>query len=103
MYFVFIQMTCNFFISANFIGNQDAAIRDTSIPQVVQALTGNIIEDIDAGAEFILALDRTENLWSWGINTEGQLGVGNINPQYVPCFVSKLTAKQINRISAGKT
>ena len=91
-----------FYLLANYIGNQDAAMRDTSIPQVVQAFAGNPIEDIDASSEFILALDRNGDLWSWGINTEGQLGLGNINPQYVPCLVQKLVGKQMNRVTAGK-
>ena len=91
-----------FLFSGNFIGNQDAAMRDTTIPQVVRALTGHPIEDIAVGCEYVLALDRIGNIWSWGANNEGQLGVGNINPQYVPCLVSSLIGKKMGQISAGK-
>ncbi|XP_066930429.1 probable E3 ubiquitin-protein ligase HERC1 [Clytia hemisphaerica] len=87
----------------NFIGNQDAAMRDTTIPQVVRALTGHPIEDIAVGCEYVLAVDRIGNIWSWGANNEGQLGVGNINPQYVPCLVNSLIGKKMGQISAGST
>lgn len=76
-------------------------MRDTSIPQVVQALTGHPIESIAVGCEFVLALDRVGNVWSWGANNEGQLGIGNINPQYIPSLLSKLIGKNMSRISAG--
>lgn len=85
----------------NFIGNQDAGMRDTTIPQVVQALTGHPIEDIAVGCEHVLALDRVGNIWVWGANAEGQLGVGNINPQYVPVLVATLIGKNMRSISAG--
>lgn len=85
----------------NFIGNQDAAMRDTTIPQVVRALTGHPIEDIAVGCEYVLALDRVGNIWSWGANNEGQLGVGNINPQYIPVLVATVVGKNMSRISAG--
>ena len=76
-------------------------MRDTTIPQVVRALTGHPIEDIAVGCEYVLALDRVGNIWSWGANNEGQLGVGNINPQYIPVLVATVVGKNMSRISAG--
>ena len=35
------------------------------------------IVSIDAGFEHSLAIDRDDNVWVWGRNDEGQLGLGS--------------------------
>ena len=88
-------------ILGNYIGNQDAAMSDTSIPQVVKGLNGHKIVDIAAGCEFVIALDSEQNVWSWGTNTEGQLGLGNLHPKIIPCMVNSLSGKNLARLAAG--
>ena len=68
----------------------------------MQPLTHHPILDVAVGCEYTIALDHEHNLWSWGTNTDGQLGVGNINPQYIPCHVSSVVDKELTRVSAGK-
>lgn len=85
----------------NFIGNPDAATKDTSIPQVVQPLSGHPVTDVAVGCEFVIALDRDQSLWTWGTNSEGQLGIGTNEPHYTPCFVNIVRDKKLTRVSAG--
>ncbi|WOO43031.1 pectinesterase family protein [Rubellicoccus peritrichatus] len=42
---------------------------------------------IEAGDDFVMAMDSTGNLWSWGDNSEGQLGQGNVSMLSVPTVV----------------
>lgn len=44
-------------------------------PALVFGLDNVNIADIDGGAEFSLILDNEGNVWSCGINTNGQLGI----------------------------
>ena len=76
-------------------------MKDTTIPQLVQPLTSHPVVDIAVGCEFVLALDNDHDLWSWGANAEGQLGLGNIDMQNIPCLVSATIDKNLNRVSAG--
>ncbi|MFC9593915.1 RCC1 domain-containing protein [Streptomyces sp. NPDC056944] len=55
-------------------------------PVAVQSM--NKVKDISAGCQFALALREDGTVWSWGRNTEGQLGIGSTTdrntPQRVP-------------------
>ena len=71
-------------------------------PQEVQGLAGYFVEDIACGAEHSLALTCTGDVWAWGNNSEGQLGIGHTNtpvrePQLVPCLSGK-NIKQVCHI-----
>jgi len=54
-----------------------------------------------AGVNFSLAVDSVGNVWSWGDNSEGQLGQGNVdeNPVATPVKVKGLT--NVISVSAG--
>ena len=47
---------------------------------------------IDAGASFNLALKNDGTLWSWGLGSNGSLGLGANSNQYVPAQVGTGTA-----------
>ncbi|XP_021370838.1 probable E3 ubiquitin-protein ligase HERC1 isoform X1 [Mizuhopecten yessoensis] len=86
------------------IGQPEFRGRGHMTPQEVTALSGYYVEDVVCGAEHTLALTCTGDVWAWGNNSEGQLGIGHTNtpvrePQLVPC----LTGKNIKQISAGRT
>ncbi|EDV21026.1 uncharacterized protein TRIADDRAFT_60369 [Trichoplax adhaerens] len=70
-------------------------------PQQVMALSEQFIEDIAAGYEHALALTKEGDVWSWGNDTDGQLGLGQTLPQREPCLISSLQGKGIRQISAG--
>ncbi|ESP05641.1 hypothetical protein LOTGIDRAFT_181433 [Lottia gigantea] len=86
------------------IGQANSSNRNPNKPQKVSALNGHLITDIAVGAEHTLALTVTGEVWAWGSNTDGQLGLGHINsPVKEPVCVPNLEGVHIIQISAGKT
>ncbi|XP_059169765.1 probable E3 ubiquitin-protein ligase HERC1 isoform X3 [Physella acuta] len=73
-------------------------------PEQVMPLSGYFIDDITAGAEHTLALAVSGQVWGWGINTDGQLGLGHTNsPVKEPTLLPQLTDQNIKQISAGRS
>ena len=54
---------------------------------------------IESGTEYSLALKSDSTLWSWGQNTNGQLGLGNTINQIVPNQIG--SESNWKQISAG--
>ncbi|KAI1904452.1 hypothetical protein AGOR_G00005790 [Albula goreensis] len=84
------------------IGLPEGRARNHNRPQQVPALSGIFIEDIAVGAEHTLALSSTGDVYSWGSNSEGQLGLGHTNHVREPTLVTALQGKNIHQISAGR-
>ncbi|XP_005987770.1 probable E3 ubiquitin-protein ligase HERC1 isoform X3 [Latimeria chalumnae] len=84
------------------IGLPEGRARNHNRPQQVPTLTGIFIEDIAVGAEHTLALSSTGDVYAWGSNSEGQLGLGHTNHVREPTLVTALQAKSIRQISAGR-
>ncbi|XP_061657060.1 probable E3 ubiquitin-protein ligase HERC1 isoform X5 [Syngnathoides biaculeatus] len=84
------------------IGLPDAMLKNKSCPQVVPALDGNFIEDVALGCEHVLALSSTGDVYAWGCNSDGQLGLGHSNLVKEPTLVTSLQGKNIRQISAGR-
>ncbi|KAM4527576.1 putative E3 ubiquitin-protein ligase HERC1 isoform 4-T4 [Odontesthes bonariensis] len=84
------------------IGLPDSMLKNKSTPQVVPSLEGLFIEDIAVGCEHVLALSSTGDVYAWGCNSEGQLGLGHSNPVKEPTLITALQGKQIRQISAGR-
>jgi hypothetical protein len=100
------------------LGN-DATIANQSSPVLVDLSVlpaGNRIIDIDTGYgfngsggcntytnNFVLALDDHGNVYSWGYNGQGQLGIGSTTSQPVPVAVTggALAGKTITKIFAA--
>jgi alpha-tubulin suppressor-like RCC1 family protein len=57
------------------------------------------IESVASGNGFTCAIDRKQNLWCWGRNDVGQLGIGSTVSQKTPQFVSTLSG--VEEITAG--
>ncbi|CAL1541385.1 unnamed protein product [Lymnaea stagnalis] len=73
-------------------------------PEQVMPLAGHFIDDITAGAEHTLALAVTGQVWGWGINTDGQLGLGHTNsPVKEPTLIPQLMDQNIKQVSAGRS
>ncbi|GFS09040.1 HECT and RLD domain-containing E3 ubiquitin protein ligase family member 1 [Elysia marginata] len=73
-------------------------------PEQVMPLAGHIIEDVTAGAEHTMVLAVTGQVWGWGINTDGQLGLGHTNsPVKEPTLITVLSDMNIKQISAGRS
>ncbi|XP_040012787.1 probable E3 ubiquitin-protein ligase HERC1 isoform X3 [Xiphias gladius] len=84
------------------IGLPDSMLKNKSCPQVVPSLEGMFIEDIAVGCEHVLALSSTGDVYAWGCNSEGQLGLGHSNPVKEPTLITALQGKNIRQISAGR-
>ena len=46
-------------------------------------------------AEHIIAIDLHDNVWTWGDNEHGQLGLGDCKGRSTPTLLQKMKAKQI--------
>jgi RHS repeat-associated protein len=79
----------------------DWTTTDRAMPVQVQGLPANIVA-IAAGAYHSLALDSGGNLYGWGYNNEGELGLGNnfsmLNPQYITNGVAAIGAGQFHSL-----
>ncbi|KAM3626014.1 uncharacterized protein V6R79_021387 [Siganus canaliculatus] len=84
------------------IGLPEGRARNHNRPQQVPALSGIHIQDVAVGAEHTLVLSSTGDIYAWGSNSEGQLGLGHTNHVREPTVVTMLQGKQIHQISAGR-
>ncbi|XP_014872809.1 probable E3 ubiquitin-protein ligase HERC1 isoform X1 [Poecilia latipinna] len=84
------------------IGLPEGRARNHNRPQQVPALSGIHIQDVAVGAEHTLVLSSTGDVYAWGSNSEGQLGLGHTNHVREPTLVTALQGKNINQISAGR-
>lgn len=74
----------------SFGGSRDRPTQVSGIPPIVA---------VSAGDGFSLALDANGDVWSWGFNFAGQLGIGNRTNQSSPIQIAGLS--NIMAISAG--
>ncbi|KAI3377882.1 hypothetical protein L3Q82_008463 [Scortum barcoo] len=84
------------------IGLPEGRARNHNRPQQVPALSGIHIQDVAVGAEHTLVLSSTGDVYTWGSNSEGQLGLGHTNHVREPTVVTVLQGKNIHQISAGR-
>lgn len=79
----------------------------TTGPQTRPAIVNGVenVATIAAGDRLSLALDVNGVLWSWGLNTRGQLGLGNTSTRAVPTRIERRTdgapMPPVVRIAAG--
>ena len=68
-------------------------------PQQVSALMNYFIEDIAVGVDHTLALTSLGDVWAWGNNADGQLGLGHTSsPIREPHIVPGLEGKDIRQV-----
>ncbi|XP_069694063.1 probable E3 ubiquitin-protein ligase HERC1 isoform X1 [Periplaneta americana] len=85
------------------IGQPDSRARGHTKPQQVPALNSHFVEEIAVGAEHALALTSTGDVWGWGNNGDGQLGLGHTAIVREPQLVTALSGKGAKQISTGRT
>lgn len=83
-------------------GQPEGRLRSQNKPLQVPALASQFIEDVAVGAEHALVLTSSGEVWGWGNNAEGQLGLGNSTTQRQPVILPRLRGKNIRQISAGR-
>ena len=69
-------------------------------PQLIQSLDGQV-RDVAVGASFSACIDDSGQVWTWGTNTRGELGLGDADPRMVPFPVIALKGKNVEQISCG--
>ncbi|XP_028516065.1 probable E3 ubiquitin-protein ligase HERC1 isoform X2 [Exaiptasia diaphana] len=84
------------------IGQPEGRLRGPSKPQQILALSSHFVDDVVVGAEHTLALTSTGEVWGWGSNVDGQLGLGNSVTHREPCLIQDLKGKNVRQISAGR-
>lgn len=85
------------------IGQPESRTRGHNRPQQVPALMGHIVVDVAVGSEHTLALTSTGDVFGWGVNSDGQLGLGHSAALREPQLIRTLSGKGIHQISAGRS
>jgi alpha-tubulin suppressor-like RCC1 family protein len=76
-------------------------IQPVQTPVRVPNLANAPIASLEAGEESVYAVTRDGNVWAWGMNFEGQLGLGNQSSASSPRLVPGLTG--VKSVAAGNT
>ena len=86
--------------SCNAIGGNKCIIT----PRKVEALCEKQITNIASGANaFVLAVDKSGKVYSWGYNGSHELGHGSNPPNatYTPTIITKLDQFQVQQVACG--
>jgi alpha-tubulin suppressor-like RCC1 family protein len=78
------------------LGN-DLALQTYNVP--VKVLEGRKFKQVSTGDHHTVALETTGELWSWGRNTNGQLGLGDRTNRPTPAKVA--FAPVIDKVATG--
>ena len=73
-------------------------MRSKPTPQPIATLSGHFIEDIAVGAEHTLAVTSNGDVFGWGNNADGQLGLGHTNTVRTPQIITSLSGKGIRKV-----
>jgi alpha-tubulin suppressor-like RCC1 family protein len=65
------------------------------------ASMGPHIMDVELGSCFGVALDSKNNVWAWGTNTSGELGLGDYVARRTPQMLSTLSGMNISDLFCG--
>ncbi|XP_072889298.1 uncharacterized protein [Hemitrygon akajei] len=78
-------------------------VEGRKVPTVVKALRNQHVRDAVLGSSHTIVLVEPGNVYTFGKNTEGQLGTGNTKPYKMPVHVKQLQHQTITIISCGET
>jgi alpha-tubulin suppressor-like RCC1 family protein len=72
----------------------------TTKPKQVAVLieAGARIVRVSAGMHHVLALDSNGQIWAWGRNLNGELGLGNKQPQHIPKAISAIGSSSLETL-----
>ena len=85
------------------IGQPESRARGHNRPQQVPSLAAHEIVQIAVGSEHTLALGANGAVWGWGVNSDGQLGLGHTAAIREPQLLWTLSNRGIKQIAAGRS
>ena len=69
-------------------------------PQLMSGISGRVM-DVAVGGSFGAAVDNQNGLWTWGSNTNGELGLGDYDQRLIPSMVTTLQGKRVRMVACG--
>ena len=90
-------------VTDRLIGQPECRQRGHNRPQVLALPTDSPVIDVSVGADYTLVLTDRGDVWGWGNNGDGQVGVGHTGAVREPCLVPSLSDRGVKQIAAGKT
>jgi alpha-tubulin suppressor-like RCC1 family protein len=89
---------------SNVSGQLGLGDRDSrNVPERLIALDDVDIMQVAAGLSHSLALDTSGQVWAWGGNVQGQLGLGDNEPREEPTIVPFPSGVAITTVAAGSS
>ncbi|XP_024211941.1 E3 ISG15--protein ligase HERC5 isoform X6 [Pan paniscus] len=73
----------------------------TTTPQIVEHLAGVPLAQISAGEAHSMALSMSGNIYSWGKNEFGQLGLGHTESKDYPSLIEGLDNQKVEFVACG--
>ncbi|XP_021794125.1 E3 ISG15--protein ligase HERC5 isoform X3 [Papio anubis] len=73
----------------------------TTTPQIVEHLAGVPLAQISAGEAHSMALSMSGNVYSWGKNEFGQLGLGHTESKDSPSLIEALDNQKVEFLACG--
>lgn len=70
-------------------------------PRLVEALRGRIVVQVSCGHSHTLCLTETGDVFAFGSNKYGQLGLGTTDDALVPRLVEALQRQRASQVSCG--
>lgn len=84
------------------LGYATSSLTYSSVPIVVPGLENEIVEQLSGGTDFSCVITRKKQVWCWGANTVGQIGINTTTAAYcAPTLVESLTEHRIQALSSG--
>lgn len=88
------------------LGNKDETYKPIALPSKLVDSSGdtntNVFREISAGANHTCGISEAQ-LYCWGRNNNGQLGLGHTNEQLTPAHVSFFSGMRVQEVEAGDT
>lgn len=108
MHIVFVQFVIRYISckcnkdSANILTGLNNNEQTKRIPRMVKAMATRVVVQIACGKEHSIALTNDGELYAWGSNKEGQLGISeDMSIERKPTIISSLAAVPIAFIACG--
>lgn len=72
-----------------------------SMPTILGFFNGSSIQSINSGNSHTIVVLTNSSVYSWGLNTYGQLGQSNTRPLYIPTIISSMIGIGISAVETG--